>query len=173
MCMKKLLITFALFSASLMAQHEVSVSGGLAVPRDPTAVKVAAGAGYAYKFGTGHKNGYVTGDQLTLSYGYTALSGVPLRKGGYGAHTALLGYKHSYRSSINRIGVFYGGGAGFTTVTNLSATFTKATGQFGGGLFCDISDLYPGISVTFGFYGNKIATVPLFFSTALGIGKSF
>lgn len=174
--MKKLLITFALFSAILMAQHEVhevSVNGGLAVPRNPTAVKVTAGAGYAYKFRSGYKNGFVTGDQLTLSYGYTALSGVPLRKGAYGAHTALLGYKHSYRSDISRLGVFYGGGAGFTTVNNPSATFTKATGQFGGGLFCDVGDVYPGLAMTWGFYGNKIASVPLFFSTSIGISKSF
>lgn len=170
--MKKLLITFAIFTATLLAQHEVSVNAGLAIPRHPVAAKPTAGAGYAYKFRDVYSNGFQKWDQFTMTYTYTALTGVPLQSGHVGAHTALFGYKHNWRSSINRIGVFYSGAGGFTRLTTANAS-NSLTGQFGGGLLCDLSDVYPGISVTLGFYGNKIATVPLFFSTAFGVSKSF
>lgn len=169
--MKKLLLLLTLCAGSILAQnHEVSVSAGFAVPRTPTALKWTGGVGYAYDFAKvcGCKTGVFQKDQVTLSYGYTALSGLPTRTDGYGAHTALVGFKHNVRPKGYRVGMFGSAAIGTTTVTNPANNFTKLTGQMGVGLNFELEK---GWALNYGAYGNVIASLPMFFSNSIGISN--
>jgi hypothetical protein len=178
--MKKLLLLVTLCAASVYAQNsEVFGSVGVSVPRNPLVTKLNAGFGYGYSFSKPYSK--LVFDEVTVSYGYTALGyGVPFSKASYGAHTVLGSVKRNMTNSHSLLTPFVEVGAGTTTFDTPSREFTKFTTKFGGGLSYDLSKSRctffkktKGMIMSLGFFGNKIETVPVYFSTSLGISKRF
>lgn len=163
--MKKLILLFVICAASVFAQNSEVFGGvGVSVLRQPTVAKVNAGVGYGYFFAKPYAKTFF--DEVTVGYGYTAPN----------AHTALVGAKRNMKSDYDLVGLFIEVDAGTTTFVHPTQNITKFTAKSGLGMTLDLQGMFPstkGVSLSFGGYLTKVASVPLYFSTGIGISKTF
>lgn len=162
----KLLLLFTLCASAIFAQSTVSVpkqevSGGIGVAvtsDNPVATKIQVSAGYGYNF--------TPTEAIDLSYDYTPLATTR-------ANTFLGTFKRSFSTvpfGSQKLTPFMSVGVGGTDFTG--SNILKFTTRFGAGASLPIKSL-TGVKLSFGAYGTKIDTLPVYFSTGITLSKTF
>jgi hypothetical protein len=130
----------------------------VAVLQGPVATKLQASGGYGYNFSTT--------EAITLSYDF-------LPQTTTNANTFLGSYKRSFAPKpfgSQKLTPFMSVGVGATDFTGTN--LLKFTTRFGAGaslpIKCPVFD-----KLTFGAYGTKVDTLPVYFSTGISFSKSF
>jgi hypothetical protein len=161
--MKKLLLLITLCAgafaqtATTTSSQEVFGGVGVVVTGAP-ATKLQVNAGYTYNF--------TSTEAVSLGYDFTPVTTTNL-------NTFLGSYKRSFAPKpfgTQKLTPFVSVGVGATEFTGKD--LLKFTSRFGAGVSLPLK-YGKGVKLTIGAYGTKIDTLPVYFSSAVSLSKTF